>query len=349
MLLCLLLPACARVGAPLPPLKRQPPAIAGVTAAQEAGDLVLTGSLPSANVDKSPIAGYLRLEVVGAQRPIGTGSQEFDGILLPVGSWEGPALAPYVNSAKRTFAVRIPLRDRFGEVGGLVAVRLRYQNEREHWSPWSDLVLQPVARVAQAPEGLAARVDADGIHLSWTPAPANFDGSRPPLADGVLVFRRELPDGAMEPAGQADAPATSATLGEFQWDAHYAFAVAAFRRVGNARVRSALSPWIEVDTKDVYPPPAPVALSLLLEDGKIRLIWDPVAEPDLAGYLVFRRDAPGEAPRPLTAEPVADPFFVDGTADPASVHWYAVVAVDRHGNRSPLSEEAAYEPARATE
>ena len=121
-------------------------------------------------------------------------------------SWEDAALAPYLDLAKRRFEVRIPILDRFGEADGVVAVRVRFQNEREHWSPWSGLLIQPVGRVALPPENLSARMDAEGIHLGWALAAANFDGTHPAVADGVLVFRRELPQGAAEPAGRGRLP-----------------------------------------------------------------------------------------------------------------------------------------------
>ena len=344
------LAACARVGAPLPPLKREPLPLADLTAAQEGGDLVLRGRLPEANSDKSPIQGYRRLEVTGAERPPGTDAESFEGVLLlPMASWEDAALASCLDTARRRFEVRIPILDRFGQADGVVAVRLRFQNERGHWSPWSGLLLQPVGRVANPPENLSARMDAEGIHLDWTPAAANFDGTHPAEADGVQFFRRELPQGAVEPAGEAAAPAAAFTVTEFRSDSRYAFAAAAFRRVGGVVVRGGLSPWIEVDTRDVYPPPAPVSLAVVVEEGKIRLIWDPVASPDLAGYLVFRSDGPGQESRQQTPSPVADSSWTDAAADPAAPHWYWVMAVDGHGNRSPFSEEAAYEPAKGNE
>lgn len=350
ILLLTTLAACARVGAPLPPLKREPPPVADLTAAQEGGELVLRGRLPEANSDKSPIQGYRRFEVAGVERPSGTTAEAFEGVsLLPMASWEDAALASCLDMAKRRFEVRIPILDRFGHAEGMLAVRVRFQNEREHWSPWSGLLLQPVGRVAMPPENLAARQDAEGIHFQWVPAAANFDGTHPAAADGVQFLRRELPQGAVEPAGEATAPATTFTVTDFRSDARYAFAAAAFRRIGQTVIRGGLTPWVEVDTKDIYPPPAPVGLAIVVEEGKIRLIWDPVASPDLAGYLVFRRDGPGQESRQQTPDPVTDPTWTDPAANPAEAHWYRVVAVDSHGNRSQYSEEAAYEPAKGTE
>ena len=41
--------------------------------------------------------------------------------------------------------------------------------------------------------------------------------------------------------------------------------------------------------------------------------------------------------RPLTASPVTEPSFVDTTTRPGIRYTYAVVAVDKAGNRSPES------------
>jgi fibronectin type 3 domain-containing protein len=68
-----------------------------------------------------------------------------------------------------------------------------------------------------------------------------------------------------------------------------------------------------------------------------------VDAPDLAGYLVDRADG-GAPPARLTQEPLAEPFFTDQTVLPGRRYRYTVRSVDRAGNESPPSPEAAAEP-----
>ncbi len=78
----------------------------------------------------------------------------------------------------------------------------------------------------------------------------------------------------------------------------------------------------------------------LAESGRIRLLWDAVADNDLTGYLVFV-STDGGAPQPLTPEPiVATEFVHDGTRS-GTPYVYTVLAVDSAGNRSESSNEAA--------
>ena len=55
---------------------------------------------------------------------------------------------------------------------------------------------------------------------------------------------------------------------------------------------------------------------------------------DLAGYLVLRAEGDATALRPLTSSPVTETSFVDTTTKAGVRYTYAVVAVDKAGNRS---------------
>jgi len=97
-----------------------------------------------------------------------------------------------------------------------------------------------------------------------------------------------------------------------------------------------------VDYRDVFPPAAPARLDALPEAGLVRLLWDPVAAPDLAGYVVFRAEGDAPAVR-LTEKPIADAFYSDSAVAPARRYRYTVVAVDAAGNVSTPSPEAVAE------
>jgi hypothetical protein len=87
---------------------------------------------------------------------------------------------------------------------------------------------------------------------------------------------------------------------------------------------------------DTYPPAAPRGLNAVASAGSINLIWDANAEADLAGYYVWR--AIGAQPlQQITPDLVTDAAFFDGV-QPGLRFTYAVQAVDKAGNKSPLSE-----------
>jgi len=88
-------------------------------------------------------------------------------------------------------------------------------------------------------------------------------------------------------------------------------------------------------TLDTAPPATPTGLTATLEPVRdVRLRWAANAEPDLAGYHVYRAPAASVPATRLTGAPLGPNEYLD-TATPDSVAvWYAVSAVDASGNES---------------
>ena len=82
--------------------------------------------------------------------------------------------------------------------------------------------------------------------------------------------------------------------------------------------------------RDTFPPAAPEGLSVVAGAGTIESeLGRQHGEPDLAGYLVLRGEAPGETLQPLTPAPIAGTSFEDKTVKPGVRYVYAIVAVDK--------------------
>jgi len=79
---------------------------------------------------------------------------------------------------------------------------------------------------------------------------------------------------------------------------------------------------------DIFPPAAPVRLVAVADEGGISLIWEPNAEPDVAGYMVLRGEPSDATLQPLTPTPVAEPRLRDTHVTAGKKYVYAVVAVD---------------------
>jgi hypothetical protein len=114
-------------------------------------------------------------------------------------------------------------------------------------------------------------------------------------------------------------------------------------------VRSAISDFITLTLRDTFPPATPTGLAAIpnpalqpAQPASIDLSWDPNSEPDLAGYLVYRRAisgaADGTATR-LSPIPIAGPAFRDLTATPGRRYAYTVTAIDTSNNESKPSRE----------
>lgn len=105
---------------------------------------------------------------------------------------------------------------------------------------------------------------------------------------------------------------------------------------------SELSELISIDARNIFPPHTPVDLQAVADpDAKtIDLSWSPDTETDIAGYVVYRREAgsTGDPVRISQSGSVA-PSFRDAGPLPGHRYLYSVSAIDRDGNESARSTE----------
>lgn len=97
---------------------------------------------------------------------------------------------------------------------------------------------------------------------------------------------------------------------------------------GASSVESDPSAPVCVTPVDVFPPPVPTSLGAVASEGAVSLIWESVASPDLAGYLVLRAAAPEGPFTPLFDTPIRETTYRDGTAKSGVRYVYVVVSAD---------------------
>lgn len=199
--------------------------------------------------------------------------------------------------------------------GKSVTFKVRSQGVRGRWSEWSEPVTLAIATPAPAPI-LRATATAAGVRLEWNGAP------------GATYF--------IERTSPSDA--TTVTLGPIT-EAAYVDKDAKFGQSYSYRVRSIgspLSPPVEITPADTFPPATPTGLSSIAGTSAVQLSWNPVDDPSLAGYQVYRAEGTGSfvriGPR-LTA-----PSFQDRDVKPGGVYRYHVTALDAGGAESAPSE-----------
>jgi hypothetical protein len=121
-----------------------------------------------------------------------------------------------------------------------------------------------------------------------------------------------------------------------EWGTERCYVIRAVQVVDSLPLESDASPSTCVMLTDTFPPAAPVGLNTVAADGAVNLIWDPNSESDLAGYVVSRAIAPDSSLVSITPSPVLETTFRDTVPAGARV-MYAVQAVDKAGNVSPMS------------
>jgi fibronectin type 3 domain-containing protein len=115
------------------------------------------------------------------------------------------------------------------------------------------------------------------------------------------------------------------------------FYIRAVDIVDGVHVRGPASPSACADFADTFAPNAPRELVAVSVAGGVNLIWEPSDSKDVAGYLVLRSEAGGATLTALNSAPLTTPSYRDQAVQAGVRYVYAVVAVDRAGNRSPES------------
>jgi predicted small lipoprotein YifL len=221
--------------------------------------------------------------------------------------------------------------------------------------PLSKRVTVPLVPPPPPPSGTVInKYDESAVSLTWSPSAVSA-----PASDGDLLPSRTI--GASRPtiaynvydATNAAAPikltakpldALTYSDARIVWGEKRCYTVVAAETIDGATIESDAPPAACETLVDTFPPAAPKDLKAISSEGAINLIWEPNAEPDLAGYIVLRGREPAETLQPITQAPIVEAAFTD-TVQPGIAYVYAVRAVDKAGNAS-LPSERAYETAR---
>jgi fibronectin type 3 domain-containing protein len=178
----------------------------------------------------------------------------------------------------------------------------------------------------RAPQGLLAKTERGKITLTWQP-------NREPDLKGYLVERSsdvQFHSRLLLTTNPIDKPTfTDELLPASQTT--YGYVVFAIDRAGN---RSAPSTLVKAAMPDETPPQAPFIVSLENNGDKVTLGWSKNAEPDVAGYRIYR--SPVDSERWQKAGESVTQTFTE-RLEREGRHRYAVTAVDKAGNESPRS------------
>lgn len=282
----------------------RPPAVPGAAAAAEEAADPRPAQGATVTVEEFLTADLSVPILPGGQRP---GEPSTAAVTTP---------APTVSSLVRTY----------------VAIARSGRSRRFAPSGRAQVSLRPPP---QPPEPLELTYSERAFTLRW-PVPPD-DPWQPlwPLFGygwGVNVY--ELPREAG--GGRPPRPLNAAPLGEGRFEVPLTafgvprcFSVRAVETVEGRPVESELAQPVCATPVDTFAPAAPSGLVAVAEPGAINLSWNPNAEPDLAGYVVLRGEAPGTTLRQITPAPIGETSYRDTDVRPGVRYVYAVVAVDR--------------------
>jgi hypothetical protein len=369
--LTLFVSSCGKRGDPEPPLPKGPAAVKDLAVDQEGADAVITFTYPDRLLTGLPLTDLESVEIyrvlnppsaLTSPRPATSSSGAPRTDEAPAAGARRAALnarlaeesfyaeAKRVDQlsvaaiAQRTHGARIVYRDPLmALLSGTTAPRsLAYAvvsvRRGGAKSPLSNIVLLSPDVPPGSPTILAVTAEEGRICLEWLAPDADLMGKEPAKVGGYFVHRRFFDEPDYGP------PLNQKEIGDTAFvDAAppYGKLVYTLRATLPEKAKILGPPALEagVDYRDIFPPPAPRRLDVLSEGKLIRLVWDPVAVSDLAGYAIFRGE--GSAPfERLNRELTKDSFFNDERVEVGKRYRYIVKAVDTAGNESPASSEA---------
>jgi hypothetical protein len=352
--------ACGKRGDPHPPVPIIPKATTDLLVAQRGPKVLLSWSYPSMTTAGKTMTGIRRVvvwrsveELPVSQLPHEPGEaiQLFSKIpTLPpaqflklrnrVDSIEGANLPAATTGARLTYEDTPPFHTTDGR-----PTRVTYAVVTEGTTANGDLsnlaTIVPL-EVPVAPTALAAVARREGVILTWTAPDTAISGAKKPPIAGYNVYRFPHGQPADEFATPVNtSPVASATFTDNPPYGPHDYFVTALASTGPPRIESDPSSAVSVTFKDLVPPPPPTGLTALVETAGVRLVWDPVDAPDMAGYKVYRTEGSGiEQLRPVGTIPLTPIQLVTATnyrdtgVSRGISYYYEVVSVDKTGNES---------------
>jgi hypothetical protein len=367
--LVLVVIACGKRGDPRPPVPVIPQPTSDLVVTQRADKVILSWSYPSLTTTGRSLPAVRRISVYRYIEELPVSAFERDAALpgeiepslprayasfrsipaLPktqfeklstrLESIEGANLDSATAGSRLIFTDTPPFRTADGR-----PVRLSYAVVTESTSARSEMsnlaTIVPLP-VAIPPTAVVATPAAEGVVLSWErPAVAVGTGEAPVIV-GYHVYRTVPGEALSELAPPISvAPVTATTYTDTPPYGEHEYRITAVASPGPPAIQSATSAPVRVTFKDLVPPPVPTNLVPLIETNAIRLQWDPVDAPDLAGYRVYRSEGVGHVniidvgTIPLHGQPITETTFLDTDVNLGIAFRYAVSAVDTSGNES---------------
>jgi hypothetical protein len=341
------LAACGKKGDPSPPLRFVPQTTEALAVSQRHLDLLLELPYPKTTAAGMALPGLDRVEVWEVRRlaPRATGEEagaaaatapppldprEFAAAATLRTEIAGPELAQVIVGER--IVVPLPLPATFPPVPEALYLAVRTVAAGEDRSEMSNQAVIVPRVPPPAPRALTAEAAPGGVRLAW-----QGDG---PAVIGYDVYRRGAQERAfLDPIARLDAGAADYFDETARFGERYIYAVTAVA-AREPSIASAVGSTVEVDYRDRFPPAAPGGLVALVEEGRVRLVWEAAQAADLAGYRVSRSSGGGPF-QPVAGELVTGSEWVDESVAAGTTYTWRVASVDSDGNASPPAEITA--------
>lgn len=331
--------SCGKRKLPLPPVNRVSQKIE-INGFQRGNRISLSWTMPAYNAPPSDISNVARIDVYRLAEPLNASrtlsEEEFSnaGTLiasLPV-SPDDFGLKKFVYTDVLEFAGQ-NARLRYG---------IRLVNSAGQKTSFSNfLLIEPFAKVAEAPTALSVKSIETANKLTWLPPKINVDGSAPVNLLGYNVYRSKSENETASLLNKKPVGETEYSDEDFEFGTKYFYFVRSVSLGGGNFLESSESNVVDIKPIDVFPPAPPTALTVAAAPGNLSIFFATNTETDVSGYRIYRATDKNLALsewRSITPVLLTTNTFQDTDVSPGQTYYYYLVAVDKAGNTSQPSE-----------
>jgi len=351
--------ACATIGPPQPPSLELPKAPTDLRAARKGDRVILTWTVPNVTTDRKTIRNLgptricrgLETKLTQCGVPVGEAAAQGNSSAQASSTQakNSTSAKPSKQKVSGSYTDLLPGQLESDNPSGFITYGVEVLNTDSRGAGVSNQVRVSLVRTLPPPQDFGALVTSRGVVLKWT----NDVRSENPSATIRYIYRvyRRLEGSQQETVvgeiAVASAPDLEITDSNFEWEKTYEYRVEAVTVIAQEK-QAALqiegddSAEVKVFADDVFPPVVPSGLQAVFSGpGQklfIDLVWAPVADVDLDGYNVYRREE-GTAAVKVNLGLVKTPAYRDENVASGRRYFYSVSTVDVRGNESARSEE----------
>jgi hypothetical protein len=351
--------ACATIGPPQPPSLELPKAPTDLRAARKGDRVILTWTVPNVTTDRKTIRNLgptricrgLETKLTQCGVPVGEAAAQRNSAAQASSTQakNSTSAKPSKQKVSGSYTDSLPGQLESDNPSGSITYGVEVLNTDSRGAGLSNQVRVSLVRTLPPPQDFGALVTSRGVVLKWT----NDVRSENPSATIRYVYRvyRRLEGSQQETVvgeiAVASAPDLEITDSNFEWEKTYEYRVEAVTVIAQEKqavlqIEGDDSAEVKVFADDVFPPAVPSGVQAVFSGpGQklfIDLVWAPVADVDLDGYNVYRREE-GTAAVKVNLGLVKSPAYRDENVASGRRYLYSVSAMDVRGNESARSEE----------
>lgn len=226
---------------------------------------------------------------------------------------------------------RLVVKDATIAAGRAYRYQVAVQDKKERVLTLSNPTILRVGTAPLPPNDLTAVTQNHGILLSWKEPKKNAAG-RPVTQEMLYGVERRIVNGSWEQISPAPVKGASFFDQAVASDQIYEYRVLGLLLFEGTNTWSEPSVVRRIRAPGALPPPPPGTVWAIPAKGALEVHWTP-SEGKVSGYHVYRRE--GKEITRLTSQAVQGPPYVDSSARPNVVYFYAVSAI---GVEPPHSE-----------